>query len=77
METLILALTIATPFLVLFNCIMLYSLTRRARRFERALARYEDRDRLKLEKDTTEALTLLRTGKTEEAKAIADRIINA
>ncbi|MDY0356193.1 MAG: hypothetical protein RBR19_09975 [Sedimentisphaerales bacterium] len=71
------ALVIATPFLVLLNCIMLYSLVRKSRRFERALARFEDRGRLKLERDTMEALTLLRTGRAEEAKAIADRIVNA
>ncbi len=71
------ALTVLTPVLVLQNCIMLYSLTRKARHFERALARYEDRDRLKLERDTMEALTLLRTGKIEEARAVADRIVNA
>ncbi len=71
------ALTIATPFLVLLNCIMLYSLVQKARRFEKALARFEDRGRLKLEKDTMEALTLLRTGKIEEARTVADRIVNA
>jgi len=63
--------------LTAFNCALLCSLIRQANRFEKALARYEDRDRLKLERDTMEALTLLRTGKIEEAKAIADRIVNA
>ncbi len=77
MATLISALTIATPFLVLFNCIMLYSLSRKARAFERALARYESRDRLKLERDTLEVMTLLRNGKIDEARAIANRIVNA
>jgi hypothetical protein len=71
------ALAIATPFLVLLNCVMLYSLVQKSRRFERALARFEDRGRLKLERDTMEALTLLRTGRIEEARAVADRIVNA
>ncbi len=51
------ALAIATPFLVLLNCVMLYSLVQKSRRFERALARFEDRGRLKLDRDTMEALT--------------------
>ncbi len=71
------ALAIATALLVLLNCVMLYSLVQKSRRFERALARFEDRGRLKLERDTMEALTLLRTGKIEEAKTVADRIVNA
>lgn len=77
MEALVSALTIATPFLVLLNCIMLYSLTHKAGRLERALARFEDRGRLKLERDAMEALTLLRTGRIEEARAVADRIVGA
>jgi hypothetical protein len=56
---------------------MLVFLVRKTRRFERVLARYEGREHLKLERDTMEALTLLRTGKIEEAKTIADRIVNA
>ncbi len=71
------ALAIATALLVLLNCVMLYSLVQKSRRFERALARFEDRGRLKLERDTMEALTLLRTGRIEEARAVADRIVNA
>lgn len=71
------ALTIAAPFLLMLNCILLCSLVRQANRFERALARFEDRGRLKLERDTMEALTLLRTGRIEEARAVADRIVNA
>ncbi|HPC96259.1 MAG TPA: hypothetical protein PLU87_15035 [Sedimentisphaerales bacterium] len=70
------ALTIAAPFLVLLNCVLLYSVTQKARHSEKALARFEDRGRRKLERDTMEALTLLRTGKTEEARAVADRIVN-
>lgn len=77
MKALISALTVLTPVLVLQNCIMLYSLTRKARRFDEALARFEDRGRLKLERDTMEAMTLLRTGRIDEAKAVADRIVNA
>lgn len=71
------ALTTAMPYLVLYNCIMLYLLTRKVKRFEGALARYEDRDRAKLERDTMEAMTLLRTGKIEEAKTIAERIVHS
>ncbi len=77
MATLFSALTIAMPFLVLSNCVMLYLLNRKARDFESALARYENRDRLKLERDTMEAMTLLRTGKVDEARAIANRIVHA
>lgn len=67
----------AMSYLVLLNALMLYSLSRKARGFGRALARYESRDRLKLERDTIEAMALLRTGKIEEARAIANRIVNA
>jgi hypothetical protein len=77
MEVFITALTIIAPFLVLLNCIMLYSLVQKSRRFERALARYEDKDRLELERDTMEALTLLRTGRIEEARAVAERIVQS
>lgn len=71
------ALTMAMPYLVLNNCIVLYLLARKAKHLEGALARYEDRNRAKLERDTTEAMTLLRTGRIEEARTIADRIISA
>ncbi len=77
MDTLSTSLTAIAPFVVVVNLYMLAFLVRKARRFERALARHEGRERLKLERDTMEALTLLRTGKIEEAKTIADRIINA
>ncbi len=68
---------ILSTILAAFNCVLLCSLVRTANRFERALARFEDKGRLKLERDTMEALTLLRTGKIEEARAVADRIVNA
>ncbi len=71
------ALAIATAFLVLLNCVMLCSLTHRARRLERAMARFEDRGCLKLEKDTMEALALLRAGRIEETKAVAERIVES
>ncbi|HNY79452.1 MAG: hypothetical protein RBS72_20995 [Sedimentisphaerales bacterium] len=66
-----------TTGLAVFNCILLCSLVRKANRFEKALARFEDRGRAKLERDTMEALTLLRSGRIEEARAVADRIVNA
>lgn len=68
---------ILSTMLAAFNCVLLCSLVRKANRFEKALARFEDRGRLKLERDTMEALTLLRTGNIEEARAVADRIVNA
>ncbi len=71
------ALTDAMPYLVLLNCLTLYSLNRKVKRVERALARHEDRNRAKLERDTMEAMTLLRTGGIEEARTVADRIVNA
>jgi hypothetical protein len=77
MEALSTALTAIAPFVVVVNLYMLVFLVRKTRRFERVLARYEGREHLKLERDTMEALTLLRTGKIEEAKTIADRIVNA
>lgn len=77
METLSTALTAIAPFVVVVNFYMLGCLIRKTKRFERILARYEGRERLKLERDTMEALTLLRMGKIEEARTIADRIINA
>ena len=66
-----------TTGLAVFNCILLCSLVRKANRFEKALARFEDRGRAKLERDTMEAMTLLRSGRIEEARAVADRIVNA
>lgn len=77
METLSTALAAIAPFVVVVNFYMLGLLMRKTRHFERALAQYEGRERLKLERDTMEALTLLRTGKIEEARIIADRIVNA
>ncbi|MBN1359760.1 MAG: hypothetical protein JW993_04170 [Sedimentisphaerales bacterium] len=70
------AATIA-PFVVLVNCILLALLMRKAERFEKAIGKYENRELLRLEKDTMEALTLLRTGKTEEAEGIAERMLNS
>ncbi len=69
-------LTMAIFLLVLINCIMIYSLRQKARHFEKVIAKCESREQTKLERDTMEALTLLRAGKTEEAKGIAERIIN-
>ncbi len=77
MEALSTALTAIAPFVVVVNLYMLVFPVRKTRRFERVLARHEGRERLKLERDTMEALTLLRTGKIEGATTIADRIVNA
>jgi hypothetical protein len=76
METFLTVAAMTAPFVVLVNCIMIASLIGKANRFEKTIARYENREHLKLERDTLEALTLLRTGKTEEAKRLAQRIID-
>lgn len=65
------------PFLVLLNFVTLWSLDKRVRRFDQVIAKYEQREHNKLERDTWEALTLLRSGKTEEAKAVANKILDA
>lgn len=39
--------------------------------------RSEDAEQTQLERDTLEAMTLLKAGKTEEAKAIVDKILNS
>jgi hypothetical protein len=71
------ALLIATLVIVLLNCLTTYSLLKKARHIEAVLARYENREYNRLQRDTMEALTLLRTGKIEEAKAIAERIVTS
>ena len=39
--------------------------------------RYDQIEQTELERDTLEAVTLLKAGKTEEAKAIVDKIVNS
>jgi len=62
------------PFLVLINFFAISSLLRKANRFERVLAKYENRERTRLQNDTMEALSLLQSGKTDEARRIAEKI---
>lgn len=70
-------MTVIMPYLVFFNFILICALVKKTHRFDQTLKIYKQRQQDKIEKDTMEALTLLRSGHTEEAKRIADRIINS
>lgn len=70
-------ITAIMPYLVFFNFILICALVKKIHRFDQTFKMHRQRQQDRIEKDTMEALTLLRSGNAEEAKRIAERIINS